>query len=178
MEFEELKKFIKKDMKMAPGYLYQPIMILALIQAKNGEATKEQIKDAIGAVDHHKLPRNNTKHPWDILTKNHKVAEYDKAKKVYRLLDFDTYTGGHKSAITRYCKRKISGDHEHPDDYVPRRVKGKKKILEDAMMLSNSGVFAIVIECVVENLAKKINTQYNTAKFAVYLLKTGEKFNR
>ena len=29
-----------------------------------------------------------------------------------------------------------------------------------------------------ENLAKKLNTQYNTDKFAVYLLKTGEKFNR
>ena len=36
---------------------------------------------------------------------------------------------------------------------VPSR---EKKILEDAMMLSHSGVFAIVIECVVENLAKKI----------------------
>jgi len=32
----------------------------------------------------------------------------------------------------------------------------KKQILQDAMALSNSGVFAIVIECVVESLAKKI----------------------
>ena len=32
----------------------------------------------------------------------------------------------------------------------------KKKILEDALALSESGVFAIVIECVVESLAKKI----------------------
>ena len=32
----------------------------------------------------------------------------------------------------------------------------KKQILQDAMTLSNSGVFAIVIECVVESLAKKI----------------------
>ena len=32
----------------------------------------------------------------------------------------------------------------------------KKQILEDAMAISNSGVFAIVIECVVESLAKKI----------------------
>ena len=29
-----------------------------------------------------------------------------------------------------------------------------------------------------ENLAKKLNTQHNTDKFAVYLLKTGDKFNR
>ena len=32
----------------------------------------------------------------------------------------------------------------------------QKNILEDAIALSNSGVFAIVIECVVESLAKKI----------------------
>ena len=32
----------------------------------------------------------------------------------------------------------------------------KKKILEDAKAVSNSGVFAIVVECVVESLAKKI----------------------
>ena len=79
MKFKELKKFVKEDMKMAPGYLYQPIMIYTLNQAKNGEATKDQIKDAIKAVNHHKLPRNNTKYPWDILTKKHKVVEFDKA---------------------------------------------------------------------------------------------------
>ena len=32
----------------------------------------------------------------------------------------------------------------------------KKKIIEDAILLSQSGVFAIVIECVVESLAKKV----------------------
>ena len=41
------------------------------------------------------------------------------------------------------------------------KLKGKnllqrKKILEDAIKLSKSGVFAIVIECVIESLAKKI----------------------
>jgi len=36
------------------------------------------------------------------------------------------------------------------------KLNSKKQILQDAMALSNSGVFAIVIECVVESLAKKI----------------------
>ena len=41
------------------------------------------------------------------------------------------------------------------------KVKGKnffqkKQIFEDAMAVSNSGAFAIVLECVVEGLAKKI----------------------
>ena len=37
-----------------------------------------------------------------------------------------------------------------------KKILQKKKIFEDAIALSNSGVFAIVIECVVEDLAKKI----------------------
>ena len=32
----------------------------------------------------------------------------------------------------------------------------KKYIIDDSLALSNAGVFAIVIECVVESLAKKI----------------------
>ena len=48
-----------------------------------------------------------------------------------------------------------------PQSAINFKVKGKnliqeKQILEDAKLLSNAGVFAIVIECVVENLAKKI----------------------
>jgi len=48
-----------------------------------------------------------------------------------------------------------------PQSSINFKLKGKnslqkKRILEDAVMLSNSGVFAIVIECVVESLAKKI----------------------
>ena len=108
MKFEELKKFIKEDMRMSPGFLYQPIMIRTLIQAENGEATKDQIKDAIRAENPHKVPRNNTEYPWQILTEKHKVAEYDKAKKVYRLLDFHTYYPGTKAPITKLCDEKIN----------------------------------------------------------------------
>ena len=48
-----------------------------------------------------------------------------------------------------------------PQSSTNFKVKGKnfienKKILEDAKVISNSGVFAIVVECVVESLAKKI----------------------
>ena len=32
----------------------------------------------------------------------------------------------------------------------------KKKILKDALAISNTGAFAMIIECVVENLARKI----------------------
>ena len=47
---------------------------------------------------------------------------------------------------------------QHSKDFKPkgRNLTQKKQILEDAMILSKSGAFAIVIECVLENLAKKI----------------------
>lgn len=107
MKFKELKKFIKEDMRMAPGRLYQPIMIRTLIKAKNGEASKDEIIEAIKAVNPHKVPQKDTEYPWKILTKNHKVAEFDKAKKVYRLLDFDTYYAGTKAPITKLCGKII-----------------------------------------------------------------------
>ena len=48
-----------------------------------------------------------------------------------------------------------------PQTAINFKVKGKnlsqkKQILEDAVAVSNSVVFAIIVECVVESLAKKI----------------------
>ena len=43
----------------------------------------------------------------------------------------------------------------------------KKQILQDAMALSNSGVFAIVIECVVESLAKKITNSVSVPTIGI-----------
>ena len=43
----------------------------------------------------------------------------------------------------------------------------KKKILEDAIALSNSGVFAIVIECVVESLAKEITNSVSVPTIGI-----------
>ena len=43
----------------------------------------------------------------------------------------------------------------------------KKQILQDAMALSNSGVFAIVIECVIESLAKKITNKVSVPTIGI-----------
>jgi len=48
-----------------------------------------------------------------------------------------------------------------PQTAINFKVKGKnlsqkKRILDDAKAVSNSGAFAIIIECVIENLAKLI----------------------
>ena len=43
----------------------------------------------------------------------------------------------------------------------------KKKILEDAVAISKSGVFAVVIECVVESLAKKITNSISVPTIGI-----------
>jgi len=43
----------------------------------------------------------------------------------------------------------------------------KKKILEDAKAISDSGVFAIVIECVVEDLAKTITNNVSVPTIGI-----------
>ena len=48
-----------------------------------------------------------------------------------------------------------------------RNEKEKKKILEDAKVISNAGVFAIIIECVVEDLARKITKTVNVPTIGI-----------
>ena len=43
----------------------------------------------------------------------------------------------------------------------------RKKILKDAIELSNAGVFAIVIECVVESLAKEITNKISVPTIGI-----------
>ena len=43
----------------------------------------------------------------------------------------------------------------------------KKQILQDAIALSNSGVFAMVVECVVESLAKKITNSVSVPTIGI-----------
>ena len=43
----------------------------------------------------------------------------------------------------------------------------RKQIFEDAIALSNAGVFCIVIECVIESLAKKITNSINVPTIGI-----------
>ena len=101
-------------------------------------------------------------------TYTNKLVAYKNAKKVMKLTKCDAIKleGGKKivNIIKYLTKRKIPVmGHVGllPQTAINFKVKGKnlvqkKKILEDAKAVSNSGVFAIIIECVIENLAKLI----------------------
>ena len=74
---------------MAPGYNYQPIMIITLLQ-NNGKATREKIEEELKKNNHHHLPWKTTEYPFKILVK-HKVCKYNESDKTYELLDFETF---------------------------------------------------------------------------------------
>ena len=101
-------------------------------------------------------------------TYSSKESAYRNAKKVMNITKCDAVKleGGKqiKGVIKHLIKKGIPVMGHIgllPQSSSSFRLKGKnpsqkKKILEDALALSESGVFAIVIECVVESLAKKI----------------------
>jgi len=101
-------------------------------------------------------------------TYSNKFIAYKNAKKVMKITKCDAVKleGGKKIVnIVKYLTKKGIPVMGHigllPQSSSVFKLKGKnsiqkKQILQDAMALSNSGVFAIVIECVVESLAKKI----------------------
>jgi len=101
-------------------------------------------------------------------TYENKYAAYQNARKVIKMTKCDAIKleGGKKIVETvKYLTKKGIAVMGHigllPQTSTSFSVKGKnniqkKKIYEDAVAISNSGVFAIIIECVVEDLAKKI----------------------
>ena len=101
-------------------------------------------------------------------TYENKFTAYRNASKVINLTKCDAIKleGGKKIVnIIKYLTKKGIPVMGHvgllPQTSADFKVKGKnffqrKKIYEDAIAISNSGVFAIVLECVIENLAKKI----------------------
>ena len=101
-------------------------------------------------------------------TYENKFIAYKNASKVMKLTNCDAIKleGGKKIVnIIKYLIKKGIPVMGHigvlPQTATNFKVKGKnfiqkKKFLDDAIAISNSGVFAIVLECVVEDLAKII----------------------
>ena len=124
-------------------------------------------------IAHGKAVKNSTKRSLVVFdmpykTYSNKFIAYKNVKKVMKSTKCDAVKleGGRKIVnIIKYLTKKGIPVMGHigllPQSSKVFKLKGKnliqkKQILQDAMALSNSGVFAIVIECVVESLAKKI----------------------
>ena len=122
----------------------------------HGKAVKSSVKKSLVVFD---MPYK---------TYPNKLIAYKNVKKIMRLTKCDAVKlegGGKIVNIIKYLTNKGIPVMGHigllPQSSNVFKLKGKnliqkKQILQDAIALSNSGVFAIVIECVVESLAKKI----------------------
>ena len=133
---------------------------------------------------HGQTVKNSTKRSLVVFdmpykTYSNKFVAYKKAKKAMKLTKCDAVKleGGKKIVnIIKYLTKKgipVMGHVGLLPQYSSNfKLKGKnfiqkKKILEDAVALSNSGVFAIVIECVVESLAKKITNKVSVPTIGI-----------
>ena len=122
----------------------------------HGKTVKNFVKKSLVVID---MPYR---------TYTNKSIAYKNAKKVIKLTRCDAVKleGGKKVAkIIKYLVDKGIPVMGHvgllPQSSIGFKLRGKnfvqrEKILQDAIAVSNSGAFAIVIECVVESLAKKI----------------------
>jgi 3-methyl-2-oxobutanoate hydroxymethyltransferase len=122
----------------------------------HGKVVKKFVKKSIVVLD---MPYK---------TYTNKFIAYKNARKLIKLTKCDAVKleGGKNLANTiRYLTKKGIPVMGHigllPQTSQNFKVKGKssfqkKKIIQDAIAVSNSGAFAIIIECVVENLARKI----------------------
>ena len=135
------------------------------------KTTKEVKIDTM--ILHAKAVKNSAKKSLVVFdmpykTYTNKFTAYKNAKKVIKLTKCDAIKlegGKNVVEIIKYLTKKGIPVMGHigllPQTSSTFKVKGKnfaqkKEIFEDAKAISNAGVFAIIIECVVESLAKKI----------------------
>ena len=148
-----------------------------------GMKTTKEIKFET-MINHAKAVKSNSKKSLVVFdmpykTYSNKFTAYNNAKKVIQLTKCDAVKleGGKKIIkIVKYLTSRGIPVMGHigllPQSSTKFKLKGKNfgeriKILEDAVALSNSGVFAIVIECVVESLAKKITKTVNVPTIGI-----------
>ena len=133
----------------------------------HGKAVKSSAKKSLVVFD---MPHK---------TYSNKFIAYKNAKKVMKSTKCDAVKleGGKKIVnIIRYLTKKGIPVMGHigllPQSSKVFKLKGKnliqkKQILQDAIALSNSGVFAIVVECVVESLAKEITNSISVPSIGI-----------
>jgi len=102
--FSQLIQFINVEMRMS--HIYQPAMLLALIN-KGGTASTTEIARTLLSHDMSQVEyyeRIVTRYPGTVLSKRH-ITE--KQKRTYQLLDFDQLSDSEIDTLREACTRKI-----------------------------------------------------------------------
>lgn len=111
MNYPDLKDFILKKMRMS--HIYQPVMLLTLLQAK-GECSEEEIARAILAHDQSQIEyyEKITRDMVGRVLRSHKIVERE--GKTYRLNDFESQTKDEINSLAVLCEQKLA-------EYLQRR---------------------------------------------------------
>lgn len=105
MEFESLKYFLTKKMRMS--HIYQPVMILELLN-RNGIANKREIAEAILSYDESQkeyYEKITTSMVGRVLTNNNNITT--KTKNTYSLNGFENLNSSQVEQLKLICKDKI-----------------------------------------------------------------------
>ena len=133
----------------------------------HAKAVKKSAKKSLVVFD---MPYNTYKN---------KTLALHNAKKIIKLTKCDAVKleGGKKMGnIIKHLKKNGISVMAHigllPQTSISYKVQGisynqKKKILNDAISVSKSGAFAVIVECVVESLAKKITNTINAPTIGI-----------
>jgi ATP adenylyltransferase len=110
MEYDQLKTFIEKSMRMS--HIYQPVMLLCLLEQKDGRASVRDIATCILAHDESQIEY------YEAITKGmvgrvlRKREVVTKEGQEFKLLDFDRLTPEQVEELVGLCQKKLTAFKE------------------------------------------------------------------
>lgn len=106
MATNNLFEFIENKMRMS--HVYQPLMLMTLLENK-GECSETEIAKNLLIRDESQIDyyRNITNNMVGRVLKNHGLVERDKTKKTYTLVDFDLLEKNEVAQLIELCQKKL-----------------------------------------------------------------------
>ena len=111
MKYDDLVDFIEHRMRMA--HIYQPVMLLALLENKGQSNVKEIAQDILGYdQSQNKYYQEITNNMVGRVLRSHNIVEKSGAS--YQLIDFNTLSEAEINNLTSLCQKKL-------DEYIQKR---------------------------------------------------------
>ena len=127
---------------------------------EHSKSVRQGIKQSLMVVD---MPYNTYRNKIEALKNAKKIIKYSKAdaikleggKKIVKIIDYlrknKINVMGHLGILPQSHKGKFR--------YKGKTISERKNLINDALLLQESGVFSIVLECIETNLAKRITKE-------------------
>ena len=134
------------------------VMLDTMIE--HSKSVRQGVKQSLMVVD---MPYNTYRNKVEALKNAKKIIKYSKAdaikleggKKIVKIIDYlrknKINVMGHLGILPQSHKGKFR--------YKGKTISERKNLINDALLLQESGVFSIVLECIETNLAKRITKE-------------------